>query len=80
MKLQLKFESTDFESLRTFEKAVRRQLGSATYVGSDSLCFYFDYPKQLSAQLRPFHPEPTQMEFELESSLPDTESARVGKK
>lgn len=71
MKLQLTFKAEDFESLRAFEKAVRRQLGNNVYVGSDSLCFFFDYPKQLAAQLRPFAPEPQQMEFELESSLPD---------
>jgi hypothetical protein len=70
MKLQLKFEESDFENFRSFEKAVRRQLGKNVYVGTDSLCFYFDYPKELAAQLRPFCSN-NQVEFELESSLPD---------
>ena len=41
MTLNLKFEEKDFETLRTFDKAVKRQLGPNVYVGSDSLCFYF---------------------------------------
>ena len=70
MKLQLKFKDGDFDNLRAFEKAVRSQLGSNVYVNSDSLCFYFDYPKELKAMLRPL-PENKQYEFELDSSLPD---------
>ncbi len=70
MKLQLKFEESDFETLRSFEKAVKRQLGSRVYVGTDSLCFYFDYPKELAARLRPLY-DGNQLEFDLESSLPD---------
>lgn len=69
MKLNLKFEESDFESMRTFEKAIKRQLGNAVYVGTDSLCFYFDYPKELVQMLRPFPPT-KQLEFELNSSLP----------
>jgi predicted component of viral defense system (DUF524 family) len=71
MKLELKFKPEDFKSLHKFSDAVKRQLGPNVYVGTDSLCFYFDYPKQLAAQLRPFAPEPQQLEFEVESSLPD---------
>lgn len=71
MKLHLTFDKADFESMRAFDKAVKRQLGPNVYVGCDSLCFYFDYPKELSAQLRPFAPKAEQFEFDLESSLPD---------
>jgi len=70
MQVHLKFGESDFENMRSFEKAVKQQLGSATYVGTDSLCFYFDYPKELVAMLRPF-PSVKQLEFDLESSLPD---------
>lgn len=70
MKVTLKFEEKDFENLRAFEKAVKQQLGNHVYVGTDSLCLYFDYPKALAAMLRPFPPE-KQLEFELESSTPD---------
>ena len=70
MKLNLTFKETDFESMRAFEKAVKQQLGQNVYVGTDSLCFYFDYPKKLVAMLRP-NPADKQLEFELESSLPD---------
>ena len=71
MTLNLKFEEKDFETLRTFDKAVKRQLGPNVYVGTDSLCFYFDYPKELVARLRPMRQEGNQLEFTLESSLPD---------
>jgi len=73
MKLQLTFTEADFENMRAFDKAVKRQLGPNVYVGSDSLCFYFDFPKELSAMLRPFAPKEAngQYEFNLESSLPD---------
>lgn len=70
MKLNLKFEEKDFETLRAFDKAVKRQLGPNVYVGTDSLCFYFDYPMELVQRLRPHCPH-NQMEFNLESSLPD---------
>ena len=68
--MPLKFEDADFVNMRAFEKAVRKQLGPNVYVNSDSLCFYFEYPKALRAMLRPF-PESKQYEFDLESSLPD---------
>lgn len=70
MKLNLKFEKSDFDSLRTFDKAVKKQLGNNVYTGTNSLCLYFDYPKELAAMLRPFPPS-EQFEFILESSLPD---------
>lgn len=70
MTLNLKFEEKDFETLRTFDKAVKRQLGPNVYVGTDNLCFFFDYPKELAARLRPMY-HGNQLEFELESSLPD---------
>lgn len=69
MKLTLKFERGDFESLRRFETAVRKQLGPNVYVGTDSLCFYFPYSKELAAMLRPYPPK-EQLEFELESAVP----------
>jgi len=67
MTLHLKFEEKDFATLKSFEKAVYRQLGNNVYVGTDSLCFYFDYPKELVARLRPSY-KGNQLEFELESS------------
>jgi hypothetical protein len=70
MKLNLKFSKNDFDNMKSFTRAVKLQLGENTYVGSDSLCFYFDYPSSLVAMLRPF-PSVEQLEFELESSLPD---------
>lgn len=69
MKLELKFNESDFESFRAFEKAVKKQLGNNVYVGTNSLCFYFDYPKEMSDMLRPY-PQTKQLEFVLESSLP----------
>jgi len=72
MKLHLTFEEKDFENMRAFDKAVKRQLGPNVYVGTDSLCFYFDFPNELSKMLRPFAPKASgQFEFDLESSLPD---------
>lgn len=70
MKLHLKFDKKDFDSMRSFEKAVKKQLGNNCYVGTNSICLYFEYPNVLSEMLRPF-PKTTQLEFELESSLPD---------
>jgi hypothetical protein len=70
MKLNLKFEESDFETMRTFEKAVKKQLGGNVYVGTDNLCFFFEYPKEMKAMLRPL-PEKVQLEFDLDSSLPD---------
>ena len=52
MKVILQFEEKDFDSLREFGKALERQCGK-TYAGTDSFCVYFDYPKELSAMLRP---------------------------
>ena len=97
MTLNLKFEEKDFETLRTFDTAVKRQLGKNVYVGSDSLCFFMEYPPELVALLRPLpgngyfdnnksvNQEKKaklealwntletggQLEFTLESSLPD---------
>lgn len=70
MKLHLKFEENDFDSMRSFEKAVKKQLGPNVYVGTDSLCFYFEYSKELAQRLRPYSPN-KQLEFDLESSLPN---------
>jgi hypothetical protein len=69
MKLELKFKETDFDSFRSFEKAVKKQLGDKIYVGTNSLCLYFDYPKELVEMLRPYPPT-KQLEFVLESSNP----------
>lgn len=71
MKLHLTFQPSDFDTMRTFDKAVKKQLGNNVYVGTDSLCLYFDYPPGLSRMLRPYAPFSEQMEFDLESSLPD---------
>jgi flagellar basal body P-ring protein FlgI len=65
--LNLKFNETDFDSFKAFEKAVMRQLGNNVYVGTDNLCVYFEYPKELKAMLRPY-PEKKQLEFDLTSS------------
>lgn len=70
MQVQLKFQDSDFETHRKFEAAVKRQLGNNVYVGSDSLCLYFDFTKELSARLRPFAPK-GEIDVTLESSLPD---------
>jgi hypothetical protein len=70
MKVTLKFEEKDFDTMRSFEKAVKKQLGNNVYVGTSNLCLYFDYPKELYSMLRPYPPQ-VQLEFELESSLPD---------
>jgi hypothetical protein len=70
MKLHLTFNENDFNSMRLFERAVKRQCGENCYVGTNSLQVYFDYPKELIAMLRPC-PTTKQLEFDLESSLPD---------
>lgn len=68
MKLNLTFEKADFESMRAFDKAVKKQLGPNVYTGTDCLCFYFEYPQTLKAMLKPYPPV-EQLEFELESSV-----------
>ena len=68
MKLHLTFEKTDFKTMRDFDKAVKRQLGPNVYVGSDYLCFFMEYPKELRDMLRPYPPK-EQLEFDLESSV-----------
>ena len=70
MTLNLKFEAGDFENMRSFEKAVQRQVGNTFYAGTDSLVVWFGYPKELKAMLRPY-PEKQQFEFELTSSNPE---------
>lgn len=84
MNVKLTFSQNDFNSLKDFEKSVKRQLGNNIYVGTNSMCLYFDYPKELCAMLRP--PQGNayldaeklnelltkeQLEFNLESSVPD---------
>ena len=69
MKLTLKFNKEDFDSFKSFEKAVYKQVGNNVYLGTDSMCVYFDYPKELKAMLRPY-PEKEQLEFELTASKP----------
>ena len=68
MKINLKFEESDFTSMQSFEKAIKKQLGNRVYVGTDSLCFYFDYPSKLKNMLRPY-PKEKQLEFELNSEI-----------
>lgn len=69
MKLELKFKESDLENFQLFQKSVKRQLGNKVYVGTNSLCLYFDYTKELSDMLRPY-PQTKQLEFVLESSTP----------
>lgn len=69
MTLNLNFVAEDFNSFKSFEKSVLKQLGKTVYVGTNSLCLYFDYPKELSDQLRPCC-KPSQLEFTLDSSKP----------
>ena len=64
--MNLKFEVKDFDSFKAFEKAVQKQVGNNVYVGSDSLCVYYEYPKELKAMLRPYA-EKQQLEFTLTS-------------
>lgn len=70
MTMKLKFEESDFDSFKSFEKAVKKQLGHQVYVGTDSLCWYFPYTKELAARLRPY-PNNKQLEFTLDSFQPD---------
>lgn len=67
MQVKVTFKPEDFKTMRTFESAVRRQLGKNVYVGTDSMCIYLDYPKELKAMLRPFPPA-QQLEFTLDST------------
>lgn len=83
MNVNLTFSQTDLQSFKDFEKAVKRQVGNNVYVGTNSMCLYFDYPKELCAMLRPVgnsyldnekHLEllkQEQLVFNLESSLPE---------
>ncbi len=73
MKIHLKFNDADFESFRSFEKSVKKQLGNNVYVGTNSLGLYFDYPKELADMLRPYPPT-KQLEFDLESSTPSQQA------
>jgi hypothetical protein len=68
MKLHLTFQPSDFATMRTFDTAVKKQLGPNVYTGTDSLCFYMEYPPALKAMLRP-NPANPQLEFDLESSV-----------
>ncbi len=70
MTINLKFQEADFESMRSLEKAIKKQLGQNVYVGTNSMCLYFDYPPAMVAMIRPF-PKEIQLEFTLDSSLPD---------
>jgi hypothetical protein len=45
MKLNLKFQESDFDSFKSFEKSVKKQIGQDSYVGTDSLCFSFHIQK-----------------------------------
>jgi hypothetical protein len=66
MKLHLAFKESDFSNLRSFEKAIQKQLGTNVYVGTDSLCVFVEYPKELKDMLRPY-PQKVQLEFDLGS-------------
>ena len=70
MKLNLKFQESDFDSFKSFEKSAKKQIGQDSYVGTDSLCFFFPYPKTLVERIRPYSPN-KQLEFELNSCCPD---------
>ncbi len=64
--INLKFVPGDFDNFRSFEKAVIKQLGNTAYVGTENVCLYFEYPKELKELLRPF-PKFNQLEFKLVS-------------
>lgn len=70
MNVSLKFHEKDFTDFRSFEASVKRQLGPTVYVGTDSLTFWFRYPKALVERLRPSCPN-NQLEFELTSENPE---------
>jgi hypothetical protein len=63
LSVSLKFTPKELEDFRGFEKAMKRQLGSDTYVGTDHCVVVIEYPKELKAMLRPF-PEKLQYEFQ----------------
>ena len=73
MKLKLQFTENDFNDFRSFEKAVKKQVGNNVFVDVGYLCLYFEYPKALQSMLRPY-PSQVQLEFELESSKPDSKN------
>jgi hypothetical protein len=62
--MKLQFTERDFKSFSDFEKAVKRQLGDTTYVGTEHLVVKWEYPKVLKEMLRPY-PKEFQSEFEL---------------
>lgn len=52
MKVLLELSEKDFENMRALDKSANRQLGNV-YVGTNSMCVYFDYPNALAGLLRP---------------------------
>lgn len=64
MKIKLELTESDFKDFRSFEKALKKRFGENTYVGTDSLVFSVEYPKELKAMLRPYPETPT-YQFEL---------------
>lgn len=64
MKLKLQFMQEDFADFKSFESAIKRQLGDDVHVGTDSLALYFRYPPAMVNMLRPY---PEQFSFEIES-------------
>jgi hypothetical protein len=64
MKLLLEFTEGELENFRTFSQSVEKQLGNV-YVGTNSLCVYYDYPKELAGLLRPTAGNPYVSDAEL---------------
>jgi hypothetical protein len=61
--MKLSFQPKDFKDMRSFEAAVKRQLGPNTYVGTDSMTVFVEFSPELKVMLRPF-PAKEQFEFE----------------
>ena len=60
--MNLSFKPKDFKDFKSFERAVKAQMGERTYVGTDSMIIYVEYPAELKAMIRPF-PAQEQYEF-----------------
>lgn len=60
--MRLSLKPKDFKDFKSFERAVKAQLGDRTCVGADSLVLFVEYPPELKAMLRPY-PAKEQYEF-----------------
>jgi hypothetical protein len=64
--MKLKLTPKDLKDFKSFENAVKNQLGKNTYVGTDSMVVVLDYPKQLQQNLRPYPEVPITKETTFE--------------